>query len=213
MAEYFSSRRIAGAVLAGGASTRMGRPKALMPFLGRPLALRALDRLRPQVQRVYLNVRETTPALAALGARLVEDAPAFRGAGPLAGIAAGLKQARDDGLKFLVTLPCDAPFAPADLVSRLAERGGAAVGVSSLGWEPMFALWPVSALADIEAALARGGGSPRGQLEALGAAQVSFPDEAFANLNTPQEFATAEVTADLLEVLKPASAGSTGVDR
>jgi molybdopterin-guanine dinucleotide biosynthesis protein A len=203
MAENFSSRFVAGVVLAGGASSRMGRPKALMPFLGRPLALRALDRLRPQVERVYLNVRETTPPLAALGARLVEDAPAWRGAGPLAGVAAGLAQARFDGLNFLATLPCDAPFAPHDFVARLTPAGGAAVGVASSGWEPMFALWPVSALAQVEAALAGGRGSPRDVLEALGATEVAFPDEAFVNLNTAQEFATAEVTADLLDVLNP----------
>jgi molybdopterin-guanine dinucleotide biosynthesis protein A len=212
MAEYFSGA-VAGVVLAGGASVRMGQPKALMPFLGRPLAVRALARLGPQVARVYLNVRETTPPLAALGARLVEDSPAFRGLGPLAGVAAGLAQAHADGLRYLATLPCDAPFAPLDLVARLASAGEAAVGVSTSGWEPMFALWPVSALAQVEAALARGQGSPRDVLEALGAAPVAFPDEAFANLNTPAEFAAAEAAADLLEALKPAPPDLTGVDR
>jgi len=213
MAENFQGAEVAGVVLAGGASSRMGRPKALTPFLGRPLALRALDRLKPQVASVYLNVRKATPPLAAFGARLVEDAPAFRGAGPLAGVAAALAQARADGFRFLATLPCDAPFAPLDFVERLASAGGAAVGVSTSGWEPMFALWPVSALADVEAALARGEGSPRAALEALGAAPVVFPDETFANLNTPAEFAAAEAAANLLEALKPAPPDLTGVDR
>jgi len=215
MAENFSSRGCAGVVLAGGASSRMGRPKALMSFLGRPLAARALDLLRPQVERVYLNVREPSPALVALGAPLVADSPAYRGAGPLAGVAAALAQAQADGLSLLATLPCDAPFAPEDLVASLAAalRAGApaAVAVSSSGWEPMFALWPVRAVGQVEAALAKGKGSPREGLEALGAVEVAFPDAAFANLNTPQEFAAAEAEADLLEALKPAKAGPMGV--
>ena len=67
--------------------------------------------------------------------------------------------------------------------------------------------------AKVEAALARGQGSPRDVLEALGAAPVTFPDEAFANLNTPADFAAAEAAADLLEAQRPAPPDLTGVDR
>ncbi len=215
MAENLSSRGVAGVVLAGGASSRMGRPKALMSFLGRPLALIMLDLLRPQVERVYLNVREPTPPFVALGALLVADAAARRGAGPLAGVAAALAQAQADGLTLLATVPCDAPFAPLDLVASLSAplRAGApaAVAVSSFGLEPMFALWPVTALARVEAALALGRASPRSVLEGLGAVEVAFPDEAFANLNTPAEFGAAEAAANLLDALKLASAGRDGV--
>ena len=213
MAENHFAAQVAGVVLAGGASSRMGQPKALLPFLGRALAARALDRLRPQVARVYLNVREPSAALASLGAMLVEDPPAFRGAGPLAGVAAALAQAETEGLAYLATVPCDAPFSPLDLVARLAQARAPAVAVSTSGLEPMFALWPVSALAAVEAALAEGRSSPRRVLEALGAARVAFPDAVFANLNTPAEFAQAHAAANLLEVQQPAPAGPMGVDR
>ena len=212
MAEYVSRALIAGVVLAGGASSRMGQSKGLMPFRGRPLATRALDRLREQTARVYLNVREVGADWEALGAPLVVDAPAHRGAGPLAGIASALARAQADGFAFLVTAPCDAPFLPRDLVARLLQSGaGVAVARSPSGVEPMFALWPVSALDQVEAALARGRGSPRTVLAALGAAEVDFAGAAFVNLNTPQEFAEAEARADLLEAAEaPALVGPKG---
>ena len=190
-------KQVAAVALAGGASSRMGRPKALAPFLGEPLVARVLGRLRPQAGSVYLNA--SGAEYVGLGAPLVEDSPSWRGAGPLAGVAAALARAADDGFPFLATAPCDAPFLPLDLVARLmaAANGGAAVAVSEAGLEPMFALLPVSALARVEAALAAGRASPRSVLEGLQAARVSFPAEGtpFANLNTPEDFNAAEAAA------------------
>jgi molybdopterin-guanine dinucleotide biosynthesis protein A len=187
--------RVAAVALAGGASSRMGRPKALTPFLGEPLVARVLGRLRPQAGIVYLNA--SGKAYAGFGAQLAPDSPRWRGAGPLAGLAAALTRAAEDGFAFLATAPCDAPFLPLDLVDRLLAAAPVAVAVSETGMEPMFALLPVSALARVEAALAAGRASPRSVLEALDAARVAFPPEGtpFANLNTPQEFAVAEAAA------------------
>ncbi len=143
-------KRIAAVVLAGGASSRMGASKALLPFAGQPLAARALARLRPQAGVVYLNVREHDPVLASLGAPLIPDPPQWRGAGPLAGVAAALRRAEVDGFAYVATAPCDAPFLPLDLVAELMRPIGAgaraAVAQSAFGVEPMFALWPVDAL-------------------------------------------------------------------
>jgi molybdopterin-guanine dinucleotide biosynthesis protein A len=201
-------RDIAAVVLAGGASSRMGRPKALMLFGGEPLAARILARLRPQAAVVYLNARERDPALAAFGAPLALDDPHWRGCGPLAGVAAGLARAAADGFARLATVPCDAPFLPLDLVARFAEAEGPAFAVSAAGPEPMFALWPTSALPAIEAALASGRASPRATLAGLGATPVVFapagPIDPFANINTPEEFTAAE---DLLKASRPAPAG------
>jgi molybdopterin-guanine dinucleotide biosynthesis protein A len=214
MAEY-QIDLIAAVVLAGGASSRMGAPKALLPFAGRPLAARALARLRPQAGAVYLNVREPDPTLASFGAPLIPDPAHWHGAGPLAGVAAALRRADADGFAYLATAPCDAPFLPLDLVARLAAPGArAAVAVSVRGLEPMFALWPVEAIGSVEAALAAGRASPRSVLQAMGAAQVLFAAvdgrDPFANLNTRQEFAAAEALAreDLLEGDQPALAGT-----
>jgi molybdopterin-guanine dinucleotide biosynthesis protein A len=195
MAEKY--KQVAAVALAGGASSRMGRPKALTPFLGQPLVARVLGRLSPQAGAVYLNA--SGPDYAGFRAPLVPDCARWRGAGPLAGVAAALARAGEDGFAYLATAPCDAPFLPLDLVARLmaAGEGGAAVAISDTGMEPMFALLPVCALARVEAALAAGRGSPRSVLEGLQAARVAFPahGDPFANLNTPEEFAAAEAAA------------------
>ena len=208
MAEYHTNA-VAAVVLAGGASSRMGRPKAYLPFLGSPLAAVLIERLRPQAAVVYFNARAGDPDAARLGVPLAPDSDRWRGAGPLAGVAAALALARAEGFAALVTAPCDAPFLPLDLVARLTGAGAPAVAVSASGPEPMFALWPVSALGAVEAALASGRASPRALLDALSAARVSFPDEsgrAFANLNTAEEFAAAEAAA-LLERRRAGGAG------
>jgi molybdopterin-guanine dinucleotide biosynthesis protein A len=198
-----AENRIAAAALAGGASSRMGRPKALMPFLGEPLVARVLGRLRLQVRVVYLNAEGGE--YAGFGVKLTPDSPRWRGRGPLAGVAAALAEAAADGFAFLATAPCDAPFVPLDLVARLSASGGAAAAVSASGLEPTFALWPVEALALVEEELALGRASPRAVLERLGAARTPFPEGAFANLNTPDEFAAAEAAARMLEAGEPAS--------
>jgi molybdopterin-guanine dinucleotide biosynthesis protein A len=194
--------RIAGAVLAGGNSSRMGAPKAFTLLGGRPLLAHVLDRLRPQTACIYLNPRDGSDRWRAFGCPLVEDAPQWRGAGPLAGVAAILARAAGEGFAWVATAPCDAPFLPLDLVTRLAEPivfgAPAAVAVGAGGLEPLFALWPVTATGRIEAGLAERTGPSR-VLQEMGAARVSFAPSAeadpFANLNTPEELAAAENSA------------------
>src|SRR5271156_1759032 len=89
--------RIAGAVLAGGRSSRMGATKAFALLAGRPLLAHVLDRLRPQTARVYLNARGDSDRWRAFSCPPVPDAAEWRGAGPFAGIAAPLGGARAEG--------------------------------------------------------------------------------------------------------------------
>jgi molybdenum cofactor guanylyltransferase len=192
--------RLPGAVLAGGSSNRMGAPKAFMLLAGRPLLAHVLDRLRPQTACIYLNPRDGSDRWRVFGCPLVEDAPQWRGAGPLAGVAAILGRAASQGFAWVATAPCDAPFLPLDLVRRLAEPiifgASAAVAVGAGGLEPLFALWPVAAAGRIEAALAERRAGPSQVLQEMGAARVSFGSSAeadpFTNLNTPEELAAAK---------------------
>ncbi len=175
----------------------MGADKAFVSLAGRPLIAHVLERLRPQVSLVFLNARENVDRFRALGCPVVVDAPGWRGAGPLAGISAALQAAKAQGFGWLATAPCDAPFLPLDFVARLkvriAEGVPATVAVSSRGLEPMFALWPVGAVEQVEAALAAGRASPRSVLAAIGAAETPFAEEEnFANLNAPADLAAAE---------------------
>jgi molybdenum cofactor guanylyltransferase len=110
--------QITGLVLAGGRGSRMGgADKGLQNYRGVPLALHALMRLGPQVGHVMLNANRNLGAYESFGAPVWPDAlPDF--AGPLAGFLTGLEQCETP---YLVTVPCDSPQFPLDLVTRLAR--------------------------------------------------------------------------------------------
>ena len=109
---------ITGLVLAGGRGARMGGiDKGLQNFHGLPLALHTLMRLQPQVGQVLVNANRNLAAYESFGAPVWHDAlPDF--AGPLAGFLAGLEHCETP---YLVTVPCDTPLFPLDLVERLAQ--------------------------------------------------------------------------------------------
>jgi molybdenum cofactor guanylyltransferase len=189
--------RLFGLVLAGGRSTRFGREKAGEPLLGRPLIAWAAEGLGGEVARLAVSAR---PGTAAAAYAVSNDLPCLPDpdagpltGGPLAGVLEGLKWAAQAGAAGLVTAPCDTPFLPRDLASRLAagRSPGGAVARTGEGLQPLCALWPVQAVAVLE----RLDGHPpiRRVLAGLGAAEVAFAEPAsFDNLNTPSAFAAAK---------------------
>jgi len=113
---------ITGLVLAGGRGSRMGGvDKGLQAHAGTTLALHALHRLAPQVGSLRINANRNLDAYAAIGAEMgapvCADVPPDY-AGPLAGFMAGLLKCETP---YLVTVPCDSPLFPTDLVERLAQ--------------------------------------------------------------------------------------------
>ena len=109
---------ITGLVLAGGRGARMGGvDKGLQNHLGTPLALHALLRLGPQVGEVMINANRNLGAYESMGVPVWPDTlPDY--AGPLAGFLTGLERCETP---FMVTVPCDSPRFPLDLVERLAD--------------------------------------------------------------------------------------------
>jgi molybdopterin-guanine dinucleotide biosynthesis protein A len=108
---------ITGLILAGGRGSRMGGvDKGLQNHLGMPLAMHALLRLAPQVGEVMVNANRNLGAYEAMGVPVWPDAlPDY--AGPLAGFLTGLEHCETP---YLVTVPCDTPNFPTDLVEQLA---------------------------------------------------------------------------------------------
>lgn len=188
--------RIAGLVVMGGRATRMGGgDKALTAVAGRSALERLLERFSPQVGRLALSANGDPARFTRFGLPVLPD-PADAAEGPLAGVLAGLGFAAGvAGVTHLATVPGDAPAPALDLVARLAEAAGegAAVAHGPDGVEPLHALWPVSAFAELSA-LAKGGlASPKRALERLGAAPVLFEDPgAFLDIDEPGDVVRAE---------------------
>lgn len=110
---------ITALILAGGRGTRMGgTDKGLQNFRGLPLALHTLMRLQLQSlppQEVLINANRNLSAYESLGAPVWPDSiDGF--AGPLAGFLTGLERCETP---WLLTVPCDTPLFPLDLVERL----------------------------------------------------------------------------------------------
>ena len=189
------SDAVAGLVIAGGRSVRFGGEKAAAILGKKPLLIWAARRLQGSCSTVAVNARPGTEAEAlarAEGLPVLYDAPGDA-AGPLAGVKAGLAWAMELGASALAVSPCDAPLLPEELFARLiTEAGsGAAMAETAEGRQPLCAVWPVSALPALVAALANGAHPATWMLlESIGAKRVHFADTAaFANVNTRPDLA------------------------
>jgi molybdenum cofactor guanylyltransferase len=182
---------ITGIVLAGGQGRRMGGvDKGLVDLDGRPLCRHVLDRLAPQVGPIIINANQNLVRYAELGHPVVSDEVGGF-AGPLAGLHAGMTHAQTP---FVVTVPCDSPFLPADLVARLAavlrtRDAQLAVAKTFDQVHPVFALVRSDVLPHLAAFLQAGGRKIDAWYATLAFAEVPFDDEAdaFRNINTVEE--------------------------
>ncbi|MEI1249599.1 molybdenum cofactor guanylyltransferase MobA [Rhizobium aouanii] len=201
MAEFsLDKSHIAGVVLAGGRSQRMGRDKAGVMLGAESLLRHVLTRLSQQALPVAVNadaVAEDVP--------VVPDC--FRGkAGPMAGIHAAMVYAAGlPSITHVVTVSVDCPFFPTDLVARLAAAVGhpsqIAIATSEGRSHPVFGLWPVTLAADLEAWIATDEKRRvRDFLLRHDVAEVAFPLhptrasllDPFFNINTPDDLVEAE---------------------
>lgn len=190
-----SARSVTGIVLAGGMGRRMGGvDKGLVPLAGRPMVEHVLTRLRPQVDDALINANQNLDRYAAFGVPVVADAIGGF-AGPLAGLHAGMTAAHRD---LVVTVPCDSPFLPDDLVARLLAglvAGDAQLAVARTFDQPhpVFALVRRALLPHLTAFLGGGGRKIDAWYATLPAVEVAFDDEAdaFRNINTSDELAAA----------------------
>ena len=189
---------ITGLILAGGQGSRMGgKDKGLIVYQGRPLIQHVLDKLRPQVGAIIINANRNADTYAEFGCPVVGDAENPQGeafAGPLAGLLAGL---RASPTEWVLTVPCDSPHFPDDLVARFIAASNSQGCKDLLAAKTPVQTHPVFMLAHKELARPLATFIASGERK-MGFWQtqnnvfyVEFPDEAaFANLNTPEELNT-----------------------
>ncbi len=183
---------VTGIVLAGGAGARLGgADKGLHDFRGRPLVEWTLDRLQPQVDTVIISCNRNLDRYASFGHPLVQDRLPPH-AGPLAGLAAALSVAPSP---LCVSVPCDNPHLPANLVARLAEAHAAHDGQPCVAHDGEREQWLYAILRrdqgrELDLWLDQGGRAAREWYRAAGAVMVDFSDarDAFRNLNLHRDF-------------------------
>ncbi len=189
---------IAGVVLAGGRSLRMGGgDKALLAVDGRSLLERVIERARPQVGTLLINANGDPARFAALGLPVVADCVGGY-VGPMAGILTGLEWVREHlpDVEWMASFATDTPLLPTDLVQRLSaavQTAEADLACATSGGitHPVSGLWPVRlapalrhALIDEELR------KTDGWTSRYRVAHVEWPGgihDPFFNVNTPEE--------------------------
>ncbi len=189
----------AGAVLAGGASRRMGRDKALIEVGGWPLAAIAAAALADAgAGGPILGIGGDGPSLARLG--LVAVADDYPGQGPLGGVLTALARTRHD---VVVVLACDVPGADAGAVHRvvaaLVAAPAADVAVPVLDGDggrrqPMHGAWRRSALPVVRRAFDEGERAVHRVLDDLAVVTVAgIPELAMVDVDTPNDLRRARL--------------------
>lgn len=162
-------------VFVGGASTRMGRTKALLAAPEGVTLVERQVRLARAIgaEVVLVGRRDDVPAIAPV----LDDARVD--AGPLGGLVSLLTHA---GERPAIALACDMPFVSEDLLARLAEAPPALVLAPRREgrWEPLCARYDASRVLPVaRETLARGALAMQGLLDALGAVELVLePGEA-----------------------------------
>lgn len=193
---------VAGVIVAGGAGTRLGGGKPLLPFAGVSLLDAVLARVRPQVGPLAVNAAAADVGLyrERFGAELALLPDAMEPPiGPLGGVLAGLEWVRQTGCADrLASFPCDTPFLPLNLVVQLRAAARMRVPVAARDSErthALCALWPIECADDLRSGIESGRlRSMMSAIEAFGgqAHVIVCEPDAFFNINTAEDLAAAE---------------------
>ena len=191
-----SNREIVGSVLAGGQSRRMGEDKARLRLTGKTLLDRAIERLKPQAASLIINVHEEADDLHTYGLPVVTDAQGHH-MGPLAGILASLRWAKENNIAWIATAAVDTPFFPKDLVERLAAAARTktmAVASSGGRLHPVFGLWRATLASELALFIESGPRSVLHWVQSHDAGIAEWPIEPydpFFNINQPADMTRA----------------------
>ena len=178
------ARRLLGAVLAGGRSSRFGSDKALAMLDGRPLIEHAAAALLPHVEQLVVCGR-ADPRWTCL-----PDLPA-PGLGPLGGLAAALAHACSHGFNGVLSTGCDMPSLPSELAEALIGGGPAVIeGQQLIGY------WPASLAPALLDHLAHSERRSIREWIAVAHARLVVPTSPLPNINCPDDLAAWKSATD-----------------
>jgi molybdopterin-guanine dinucleotide biosynthesis protein A len=194
--------RIAGVILAGGTSRRMGgQEKAFLTVGGTPILTRIAHTLAAQCNPVMINAGGDLARFATFGLDVIADTQCR---GPMAGLAGALDwfAGADANITHILSVPSDTPFLPSDLGKRcaaaLTRDTFAACAASGGRLHPVIGLWPLAARHAMHETMERGALSFHAVLDGKFTAEVEWetqPRDPFFNVNTPRDLAAAELLA------------------
>jgi len=189
------AERLAGVVLAGGESRRMGRDKATLPGPdgAATLAEYVVGVVAQRCDPVFVMAAPGQP-LPTLQARIIRDD--VRGLGPLPATGRGLRAAGEAGARFAFVCAVDMPLLTADLVDDLVRLAAETDADLVLPWDgrshPLAAVYRTDLAERIDALVAAGERRMSALIDASDAQQIVLPgSRALTNVNTDAELRAA----------------------
>ncbi len=179
-------------ILAGGQSRRMGRDKLQLTLAGETLLARAVRRYSEVFPRVLVSVAgpEKFPEL---GQKRVFDV--FPGAGPLAGLHAGLLASGEDVFLTGADMPFSSPEKAQVLASLCGEADACVLTDEAGRWEPLFGFYRSSLLSQAQELLSSGRRSMGALLGSVSLREVSLKELGEGsdslltrNVNVPEDY-------------------------
>jgi molybdenum cofactor guanylyltransferase len=185
-------------IVAGGRSSRMGgEDKCLLPLAGEPLLAHVMARIATQTSAILINSNSDVAKFRNFGAPVARDiVDGFKG--PLAGILTGMLWAHENcGATHILSVPCDTPYLPLDLASRLKmamRRTGADIAIArdEQRSHPVIGLWPLSLADTLAKDLANGTRAIHSWLVQFHVCEVGFATGQFQNINTHAQLLEAD---------------------
>ena len=189
-------------ILSGGKSSRMGRPKALLPFDDKPLIAHLVQRLSQRFADIVV-VAAPNQTLPSLPVTLIHDTVAYQG--PVGGLYYGLRAIR--GAAAFVT-SCDVPFLQLPFIDYLVsqlDHNGRAYDVVVPVWQerlqPLHAVYRRSVIPHLQEQLAAQRPPPglfvrqRANPKSVASGIKRFDPEglSFLNMNTQADYQAALV--------------------
>jgi molybdopterin-guanine dinucleotide biosynthesis protein A len=188
-----------GAIIAGGASTRYGSPKALAKVGGQPIIERVVRALAEVVTDIVMiaNANEIARAV-----KLPWRSDTIPGAGALGGIHTALLWAQERGRPGILAVACDMPFLSSGLLETILDAASmtdadivAPEGGGRRGIEPLCAYYSIRCLPHIQAAMQRGDHRMISFHSDVGVQRISYdtvgafgdPGVLFMNVNTRED--------------------------
>ncbi|KNA92945.1 molybdenum cofactor guanylyltransferase [Gordonia sp. w5E2] len=197
--------QIAGIVLAGGRSRRMGSDKAALDWNGEPMLAGVVRVISQRCEPVFVVAPEDSAAYRLLhgtgGPEAVWVTDEQPGAGPLAGLAVGLAAARDAGRSYAFVSATDMPLIEPGLIDELSravtDTAGVVVAHDAERDHPMAAIYRTDAADVIGQLVATGERRMTAALDALATYRVTVSDPLWlTNVNSPEDVHRVRVSAD-----------------